>query len=277
MFNFERYNGDIKNIKTNRKGHFETTYLHKFLATVHGADYLYSSNISEESSGYAILYQLATNKKKTQKNLEKLEKHKKKTEEFDLNTFVISTHQKPTFIHGSEALPLSTIESIKLNQSTDLIRDMRLYNCIFNYYSSLIGLQLPFTLASLSKKIQKFKKIDILGQKYSSMDRGSYITAFFPGENQTLSLRPGQIQFFFCHEMNGDVFTFAYVKWYQPTQQNFTSHRLHGMDTWSNSFEDEDFQCILPVHRIYGPICIRRWLEEEGINVVTFIPRKINA
>ena len=79
-------------------------------------------------------------KKKTQKNLEKLEKHKKKTEQFDLNTFVISTHQKPTFIHGSEALPLSTIESIKLNQSIDLIRDMRLYNCIFNYYSSLIGL-----------------------------------------------------------------------------------------------------------------------------------------
>lgn len=78
MFNFERYNGDIKNIKTNRKGHFETTYLHKFLATVHGADYLYSCNISEESPGYAILYQLATNKKKTQKNLEKLEKHKKK-------------------------------------------------------------------------------------------------------------------------------------------------------------------------------------------------------
>lgn len=67
VFNFERYNGDIKNIKTNRKGHFEITYLHKFLATVHGADYLYSRNISEESPGYAILYQLATNNKNNKK------------------------------------------------------------------------------------------------------------------------------------------------------------------------------------------------------------------
>ena len=39
LFNFERYNQDVKNIRTNRKDCIEKTYLHKFLLQVHIEDY----------------------------------------------------------------------------------------------------------------------------------------------------------------------------------------------------------------------------------------------
>ncbi|RCH81702.1 hypothetical protein CU097_001981, partial [Rhizopus azygosporus] len=67
-------------------------------------------------------------------------------------------------------------------------------------------------------------------------------------------LRPGQIQFFFCHVFGDALHTLAFIKWYKPTPLAFQTHRLYGMDTWSNDFEGASSNCILPVHRIHSPI-----------------------
>ncbi|KAG1147001.1 hypothetical protein G6F37_004394 [Rhizopus arrhizus] len=55
VFNFERYNGDMKNFNTNRKGNIESTYLKQFLYRIPSGDYLRELNVSTNSLGYSSL------------------------------------------------------------------------------------------------------------------------------------------------------------------------------------------------------------------------------
>ncbi|KAG1434555.1 hypothetical protein G6F56_014270 [Rhizopus delemar] len=133
-----------------------------------------------------------------------------------------------------------------------------------------------------------FTSIDLLGQRYKSAShsssslaasRGSFISALFPNNSQAPTVRPGQIQFFFCHlvkvENEEVLHTFAFVKWFKPSGQNFANHRLYGMDVWSGDFDTINHECILPVHRINGPVGIKEWLPLERLNVIIPLPRKV--
>ena len=289
VFNFERYNGDVKNIDTNRKGSFESTYMENFLYAIHGLDYLQSFNISPDTVGYHILHRLV-NKEVKQLNQSPMQKEVEQSlNSFNINTFVgLAQRESMMRVNGSEALPLQTIGSIKLpSRVTDLNNDAVLYNCIFHFYSSRYG---PAQVCPLYRQIQpgqvfvddkiiKFKSIEILGQKYkaatSTSSRGSFICAFMPGNDGNPVLHPGQIQFFFCHVFGDALHTFAFIKWYKPTPLAFQTHRLYGMDTWSNDFEEASSNCILPVHRIHSPIGIYKWLRLENINVIIPFPRRI--
>ncbi|KAG1441499.1 hypothetical protein G6F56_011453 [Rhizopus delemar] len=70
LFNFERYNGDVKLANTNRKGDIERTFAHTFLKRVHLEDYMRSIPTLAGSINKQILFDMITKKNKKQKKPE---------------------------------------------------------------------------------------------------------------------------------------------------------------------------------------------------------------
>ncbi|EIE87352.1 hypothetical protein RO3G_12063 [Rhizopus delemar RA 99-880] len=286
VFNFERYNGDIKNFNTNRKGNIESTYLKQFLYSIHSVDYLRELNVSTSSLGYSSLSKLTAKTKKNQK-IENLKKNmqpfiQNHLESYNVNVYIsLALPNNINLTTGSEALPLSTIASMNLVSITSLIDDMCIHECISTFYQDVYQTNQIY----VPGEIIKFKKINLLGQSYKSAacssPRGSYLCSFFPGPNQSYILRPGQVQFFFCHILEMDnkevIHTFAFVRWYKPTPHTFNTHRANGLETWSDEFEEISSSCVLPVQRIYRPVGVMKWLEQEKVNVIIPMSRKITG
>ncbi|KAG1627061.1 hypothetical protein G6F44_012278 [Rhizopus delemar] len=73
------------------------------------------------------------------------------------------------------------------------------------------------------------------------------------------------------------IHTFAFVRWYKPTPHTFNTHRANGLETWSDEFEEMSSSCVLPVQRIYRPVGVMKWLEQEKVNVIIPMSRKITG
>ncbi|EIE86684.1 hypothetical protein G6F46_012025 [Rhizopus delemar] len=218
VFNFERYNGDIKNFNTNQ--------------------------------------------------------------DYNINVYIsLALPHNINLTTGSEALPLSTIASMNLVSITSLIDDMCIHECISTFYQNVYQTNQMY----VPGEIIKFKTINLLGQSYKSAacysPRGSYLCSFFPGPNQGYILRPGQVQFFFCHILEMDnkevIHTFAFVRWYKSTPYTFGMDSSNDLKTWSDEFEEVDSSCVLPVQRIYGPVGVMKWL--TNVNIIIPIARKITG
>lgn len=297
VFAFERYNGIYKGYNSNQRKNFELTFMSHFLQNVHASDYLEMVKNSLDEDSYEFLFDFIDKAKNTYIPQALIPEIKKSEEDFNMTTFLHLSHiSNFGLVKGSEALPIRTLASMKFKQPIEIYNDMITYNCIFNFYNIIYPINnhchiqhnIHQNQQYIIPKIMTFTSIDLLGQRYKSAShsssslaasRGSFISALFPNNGQAPTVRPGQIQFFFCHlvrvENEEVLHTFAFVKWFKPSGQNFANHRLYGMDVWSGDFDPINHECILPVHRINGPVGIKEWLPLERLNVIIPLPRKV--
>ena len=93
--------------------------------------------------------------------------------------------------------------------------------------------------------------------------RSSYVRAKFIQEDNTVDIFPGQIQYFFEHEVtlpgkNKQIHRLAYIKWYLSASDHQTRFHLQitddeescNVELWTNSFDEIRRDCIIPIHNI---------------------------
>ena len=217
------------------------------------------------------------------------------SEDFDLDQFLNLATFSDTC--GIEPMPIQAIESIR-SVKVDVSIQSDHYLCLLGYYQNLYGdyfcpyNTLPSEVGNssiVSNTITTFKSVNILGQKYNSKEataeRGSYIRAI-PSFNSTNSFIPGQIQYFFQHKVllrDDDgatqemVHTFAFVMWFIPYSQVFPGFQEYDLEVWRNDFMPISCASIVPIHRIYSPVGVMKWLPLENLIVVIPCQRKVVA
>ena len=164
LFNFERYNQDLKTIRTNRKDCVERTYMTKFLMQVHGQEYANALLPGIPQENRKQVQEMFVGASNSCADL-LLEDYRYALNSFCLNDFN-DLATGTTFASGSECLPPKTFMSIKpiaSNLSVDTL------NLLISYYNSIYGpfyidehvaqanpLRIPVEWQAL-----KFKPIDI--------------------------------------------------------------------------------------------------------------------
>ncbi|KAL1935796.1 hypothetical protein VTP01DRAFT_4936 [Rhizomucor pusillus] len=155
LFGFERYNGLLKNVQTNKKERFESTFLRRFLCDNQGADIL-------------RVHLVAT--------------------DFDYTAFLeASEGLTPILYKGFEPLPPFTYS---LSIGTEVFMDDDHYKCLVDYYNDVYGPHFrsaykssnvgrPSKKSTVIDVIQKMPTIDILGQLFiSKMSRHTVTSAY---------------------------------------------------------------------------------------------------
>jgi hypothetical protein len=320
-FAYERYNQDLKAAKTNNKGSIEVTIAKKFIQTVHHNDFFVDS-ISNLEDGVPTLKLKAAflgldihgNIESYEDNYLSHELEISKSDDYDLMEYIryAGSIDNDGYVHayGFEPLPYCTVRSLKINQSkSNSFLNEENYRQLVSYYQVYfdqegekqyifgvnddINTSIDFDkIVKVEKLIARFKSIDILGQKYSSIEtasaKGSYVKAYYRDINLMIEehvLRPAQIQFFFRHsikllneqnELEIVTFTFAYVRWYKTLDpgSHVTTYDSINSYCYSNTFLDISFMDILPVQCIHSPIGIYIDIF-DNCNIVIDIPRKI--
>ena len=313
-FGFERFNMDLKNIRTNHKGSIETTMAKKFVQTIHREDLFVDSipdlgpNISTDHLKSIFLGMgFDEKRRKYEEDYLSHELEISQGDDYNLINFIkyagsLDGSGVHDYAYGFEPLPTSTVQSLKIDNKYSLLKED--YKQLLKYY------QLNFNIVGereyifgkddeevegvkVDPKIARFKSIYILGQKYSSIEatsfRGSYIRAYYRDivnqNSDQYELRPAQIQFFFRHTMyimNSDnsletvTFTFAYVRWYKDSEPgtHITTFDTINTSCYSDTFLGQSFMDILPVQCIHSPVGIYN-VEIENYIVVITLPRRI--
>ncbi|KAI7897806.1 uncharacterized protein BX663DRAFT_556362 [Cokeromyces recurvatus] len=269
LFNFERYNSDLKGYNTNNKGCLKITTM--------------------------------LIKKKREGGESNSSNH------FDLELFLEKEDGEDGKLFGHELLPSSVLNSIRVEQEIAL--DDEVLGCLVAYYNQVydgwtyIG-ESDISVETnrveggsyVSRKAWKFSSIQIFANKYRSAGgdlsrkhRGSYARIYCDVNpnmgtiEQEPCLRPAQIIYFFCHHVetlddSGSLVTvsniYAFVRWFKKTRHNFYSYQQNNMEVWSNEFEPSTAMSIVPIMRIHSPIAIML-NHFDGINVIINLPRHL--
>ncbi|RHZ48249.1 hypothetical protein Glove_554g9 [Diversispora epigaea] len=157
-------------------------------------------------------------------------------------------------ISGKESFPGKMLKPFSENipLSADGILDLMIayYNDIYEN----LKFQKLFETDSLNSiiiplKINKYYRCrigsEIFGSTFSPRhQKSSYILAKFASEDDSINIYPGQIQFFFVHEIK----------------------QIYNVELWNTEFYPKSRDCIIPVHHILG------WLtkfasEDDSINI----------
>ncbi|OAD69734.1 C2H2-type zinc finger transcription factor [Phycomyces blakesleeanus NRRL 1555(-)] len=268
LFRFERYNGLLKNVNTNRKDSFEVTYMNSFVQDTFKGDFVHAALTCPSQVPFLpLLAKLtATAQPSTSKNTITFPQRP-----FRLSAFIQAYSNPSLPVLGNEPLPPSAfplhIEPPSAMSDVD-------YPHLLDYYKvaycmpNLEGYQHPSSPFSfVDNQIIKLKSINLLGQVYKgckyASGRGSFVQSLFLGSqgNNWLAYT-GQIQYLFLHSFTPpvdntelqtrvvyqDKHVFAFVKWFQIEHDR--SRELESVDICSADFIACDFECILPVHRI---------------------------
>jgi hypothetical protein len=178
-------------------------------------------------------------------------------------------------ITGTEPLPGEMMTPKKINVS--LPDDI--YKILVDYYNVAYDSEFVSIAESVQRssstmivvwpQINQFGRIRIRSEIFGSANtprylKNSFILAKFVQENDSVELFPGQIQYFFEHEVNLSegkrTHLLAYVRWFLPAPNHKT--RFHcqidddnkscNVEIWSKHFYDINRDCIIPVHDIYS-------------------------
>ncbi|KAL1927827.1 hypothetical protein VTP01DRAFT_3648 [Rhizomucor pusillus] len=280
LFGFERLNGLLKSIDTNSKDGFEVTFMSKYIERYYAADGFRSLyvRLSSRPSFIAILMKLIP-------SLATIESTSNEQEEpaFDVAAFdrFAQPNSDTTDLGclGWEPLP-PAFASLKMSEYIRLSSNH--YDCLLDYYN---GVYKDLCAEGAYQDNNKTMVVNL-----SSDIRGAYIQAYFDTDPETgglferPTLRPGLVQYYFTHmlrlpaaddsEVDFQHF-FAFVRWYKRAAYDVPSFQPHGMRVWDNSFTPLNWTCILPVHQIYSPIGVFRWLDDNI--VIIPLPRKLKG
>ena len=192
---------------------------------------------------------------------------------------------------GYEEMPPESYKSIKWASSKHNCLSENEYACLLDYYT------LAYEGFTSSNEVQKFKSIDLLGYSYSSQLTGSnsgvYVNAFRKKGTEIdfmldeITLRTGAIRFFFRHaplleDENGEApqkldHYFAFVQWFKLPREgieDLQSYTDDSMQPFIDQFEEDDFFCIVPVHKIHSTSHLY-YPGIANIVVALHLPRKI--
>ncbi|KAI7906168.1 uncharacterized protein BX663DRAFT_428879 [Cokeromyces recurvatus] len=306
LYSFERTNGDIKAIDINYKEGLEFTYMEKYIQQVHMQDYIniLPSVISSNPVMMNTLRLLLPNNERQaydtndgneddMMETDNSEMHSPTT--FDVSAFLNNAISASIVLTGSEPLPPS---SYPIKTKKEVFMNSDHYECLFQFYSSVYGnfnvLKMSNISSSLSSSsiivsnlINKFDQINILGQQFTSLEcrnrRGIYIQAMTPAQEGIF--RIGRILYFFTHELSfpndHSIFNtrstkkhvFAFVQWYQPSSQEFTSFYPHHVEVWKRTFEPISALSILPVQQINTCVAVTTYVDNNILAIP--LPRRI--
>ncbi|KAI7905812.1 uncharacterized protein BX663DRAFT_584082 [Cokeromyces recurvatus] len=284
LYSFERMNGDIKKIDINFKEGPEFTYMEKFLQQVHVQDYL--QMLPNSLKGNTIdLVELNSN----DNNSLRQKRSSDSNYMFDLETFLTNLINTNAVLTGSEplppsALPLKTRKAIFMNNHH--------YNRLYEFYRSVYDA--CFTIKKITDNAfsSHFTAIiiNLAGQLFRCVacrtDRAAYIQAMVPQRNGCF--RVGKILyffFFFTNEVflpnNDNLFgppvakkhVFAFVRWYKPSDNSFSSFDAHNVEVWKNEFEADSSLSILPLHQIHTCVALAPYIDSNVL--VLPLPRRI--
>ncbi|OAD76879.1 hypothetical protein PHYBLDRAFT_165380 [Phycomyces blakesleeanus NRRL 1555(-)] len=134
--------------------------------------------------------------------------------------------------------------------------------------------------------IEMVKSVDLLGQSYKGYigtnGRGSYIQAYFTERTESEHAYVGEIQYLFVHNFRPTVSSltyrnphssqhvFAFVKWFKSTLDK--TRELEGVELLQDEFYKQDFQSIMPVHRILLTVAIVDYKTIKNVNKKLAIP-----
>ena len=152
------------------------------------------------------------------------------------------------------------------------------FDCLKAYYHRQYASQLE-----MENKVQKIKRIKVLGHKYGSLltgrDNAAGICAYRPDDYQNDDLkdvvdtggeehlRAGTVEYYFFHEArfyeNGEWFPtehcFAFVSWYKNArvgQEDLATGTSKRNRPFRREYEAKSSYSILPVHKLYTPISL---------------------
>ncbi|OAD75702.1 hypothetical protein PHYBLDRAFT_166930 [Phycomyces blakesleeanus NRRL 1555(-)] len=263
LYSFERYNGKLKNIKTNRCNGLEVTFMRVFLEKTFIGSFLraYSTNLL--SPLIEFLEGVAQVKSNSNSSSPlNLDAGHPPVLPFSLAMFQQAATNPWYNVTGSEALPPTTLP-IKLQPLTMMKDDH--YQWLFGFYvKAYRSTSVSFCVVGripigedvfVNNRIQKVKKILLLGQEYCSgkkKKRGSFVRVLFlERTNDDVSEFPGQID-------------------HQPLADQ-------GLQLWDKGFMEEDASCIVPVHRLHSCFALTTHKMQSGTqkHLVIPLPRKV--
>ncbi|OAD68816.1 C2H2-type zinc finger transcription factor [Phycomyces blakesleeanus NRRL 1555(-)] len=261
LFRFERYNGLLKNVNTNRKDSFEVTYMNSFVQDTFKGDIVHAALTCPSQVPFLpLLAKLtATAQPSTSKNTITFSQCP-----FRLSAFIQAYSNPSLPFLGNEPLPPSTFP-LHI-EPPSAMSDVN-YPHLLDYYKvaycmpNLEGYQHPCSSFSfVNNQIIKLKSINLLGQVYKgckyASGRGSFVQSLFLGSQGNNRLAyTDQIQYLFLHSFTSPVYNtelqtcvIYQAKHFQIEHDH--SRELESVDICSADFIACDFECILPVHRI---------------------------
>jgi hypothetical protein len=112
-------------------------------------------------------------------------------------------------------------------------------------------------------QVNQFGRIRVGSEIFGSVNasrylRSSFIRAKFVQENDSIEVFPGQVRYYFEHEVNRKIHRLAYVRWFKtaPNHQIRFHFQINddaqscNVELWSDKFFDISRDCIIPVHNI---------------------------
>ncbi|OAD69923.1 hypothetical protein PHYBLDRAFT_171946 [Phycomyces blakesleeanus NRRL 1555(-)] len=278
LYSFERYNGKLKNIKTNCCNGLEVTFMRVFLEKAFIEFLEGVAQVKSNSNSSSPL---------------NLDAGHPPTLPFSLAMFQ-QTATNPWYnVTRSEVLPPTTLP-IKLQPLTMMKNDH--YQWLFEFYVKAYGsTSVSFCVVGrisigedvfVNNWIQKVKKILLLGQEYCSGEkekRRSFVRVLFlERTNDDVSEFPGQIEYLFTHTIKiggvKRVSTFAFIKWF-PIYHSSSHQPLadQGLQLWDKRFMEEDASCIVLVHCLHLCFALTMHKMQSGTqkHLVIPLPRKV--
>ncbi len=150
-----------------------------------------------------------------------------------------------------------------------------IYKLLVEYYNTAYDLSFVTIAESVNSsrsnrriivrpQIDQFGRVRIGAEVYGSANtpkyiRSSFILAKFVQDDDSVEVFPGQVQYFFEHEVNlpgrKQTHRLAYVRWFLPAPARFHCHinndiKSCNIEIWTDKFYDISRDCIIPVHNI---------------------------
>ncbi|OAD65341.1 hypothetical protein PHYBLDRAFT_176253 [Phycomyces blakesleeanus NRRL 1555(-)] len=209
---------------------------------------------------------------------------------FSISKYLEASQNLSMTIRGNEPLPPS---ALPLKTRPLSFMPKHEYDCLVGYYQAayknpqISGCKdviddSPF----VNDWIEMVKSVDLLGQSYKGCigtnGHGSYIQAYFTERTGSEHAYVGEIQYLFVHNFRPTVSSltyrnlhssqhvFAFVKWFKSTSDK--TRELEGVELLQDEFYKQDFQSILPVHRILLTVAIVDYKTTKNVNKKLTIP-----
>ncbi|OAD79066.1 hypothetical protein PHYBLDRAFT_164148 [Phycomyces blakesleeanus NRRL 1555(-)] len=289
LFGFERYNGILKNFKTNGKDGFEATYMKNFVQNAYKGDYV--NAVLKSSSQIPFIHTLS---KLVTTSIPAATVTTLSSRPFRLQAFVQGYTDPYNPPKGNEPLPPSTFplkyKKPSVMDDSDYLHLLEYYQVAYNLPDLASYQDTSYNRPALDNQIIKLKSIDILGQHYqgtnnSTISRGSLVQAKFVGSNGNIILGfAGQIQYLFTHSfqlppthnlhltrmVHDHQHVFAFIKWFRTSSDR--SREDDGVEFCLPTFSPDSYHSIIPVHRILLEVATATIATSRNVSKMLVIP-----
>ncbi|OAD71067.1 hypothetical protein PHYBLDRAFT_171128 [Phycomyces blakesleeanus NRRL 1555(-)] len=266
LFGFERYNGILKNFKTNGKDGFEATYIKNFVQNTYKGDYV--NAVLKSSSQIPFIHTLS---KLVTTSIPTTTVTTLSSRPFRLQAFVQGYTDPYNSPKGNKPLPPSTFP---LKYKKPSVMDDSDYLHLLEYYQ--VAYNLP-DLASYQDTSYNRPALDNQIIKLNTISRGSLVQAKFVGSNGNIILGfAGQIQYLFTHSFQlpptHNLHLTRMVHYHQHVFAFIKSREDDGVKFCLPTFSPDSYHSIIPVHRILLEVATATIATSRNVSKMLVIP-----